>query len=194
MSISVPTVRVADALAVRGASVVCTDGTTHWVPTAPFDFTIIAESGAECTVQLRLRHDGPFRAATSTSPRLPALLPPEQQREQPKTQANGAVTDRFDTAEHPLLLTSEETTEAQPPRPTSPSPARTPTAEAKREHRALQQQQLTATAPCQVVGNCVRSSGYPSTNYDNYETCTISGFPPSPILVTAFAVERGGTQ
>eukprot|EP00966_Prymnesium_polylepis_P105777 2449739-Prymnesium_polylepis.1 len=48
---------------------------------------------------------------------------------------------------------------------------------------------LSSTGPCLVVGDCVRSFGYPSTIYGNSEACSISGVPASPIIVNAFDVE-----
>ena len=45
----------------------------------------------------------------------------------------------------------------------------------------------TSTGPCEVVGTCVHSSGYP-LNYGAKESCTISMDPPAPSL----AGERKG--
>ena len=52
-------------------------------------------------------------------------------------------------------------------------------------HRSLQQQ-LAVDGPCRLAGPCVRSPGYPSTNYGNDESCTISGIPANPTVVTSF--------
>eukprot|EP00966_Prymnesium_polylepis_P041109 953990-Prymnesium_polylepis.2 len=54
---------------------------------------------------------------------------------------------------------------------------------------------LSTTGACQVVGNCIQSSGYPSSfgsaGYGHYEACTITGVPASPISVSAFSTESG---
>ena len=90
-----------------------------------------------------------------------------------------------------LLLVALATTQARaasdsllrcPPSPT-PSSAATP-------RHARQALSLEVSAgPCQVVGDCVRSLGYPNSNYGPNEACTISNVPASPISVSGFDVE-----
>ena len=43
----------------------------------------------------------------------------------------------------------------------------------------------TSTGPCEVVGTCVHSSGYP-LNYGAKESCTINMDPPGAITSSAF--------
>ena len=62
------------------------------------------------------------------------------------------------------------------------------------ERRSLQQQPLATTGPCQVVGDCIRTSGYPTPGYQVNEVCVISGVPPTPIVVNAFNVEAHECQ
>ena len=53
----------------------------------------------------------------------------------------------------------------------------------------------TSTGPCEVVGTCVHSSGYP-LNYGAKESCTISMDPPGAITVHSargLAGERKGS-
>ena len=49
---------------------------------------------------------------------------------------------------------------------------------------------LNSTGPCQVVGPCVQSSGFPTSNYGNNEACTIRGFEGRELQFERF----GGLQ
>eukprot|EP00966_Prymnesium_polylepis_P268816 6209961-Prymnesium_polylepis.1 len=59
--------------------------------------------------------------------------------------------------------------------------------------RALQQSQLARTGHCQIVGDCVQSSGYPNDN-DNNDWCEISGVPTTPIHVNVVAFNVEGSS
>ena len=71
------------------------------------------------------------------------------------------------------------------PLPTSPSDISFPV-----ERHPRQALTLSVRGACQIAGGCVRSPGYPSSEYGNDESCTISGVPPIPTQVTAFNVEK----
>ena len=51
----------------------------------------------------------------------------------------------------------------------------------------------TSTGPCEVVGTCVHSSGYP-LNYGAKESCTISMDPPGAITVHSFRTYSYGDR
>eukprot|EP00966_Prymnesium_polylepis_P248339 5741678-Prymnesium_polylepis.1 len=44
---------------------------------------------------------------------------------------------------------------------------------------------------CQIVGDCVRSLGYPSRHYSTNDNCTIGNVPAVPIAVSHFLVATG---
>ena len=46
----------------------------------------------------------------------------------------------------------------------------------------------TSTGPCEVVGTCVQSSGYP-LQYENSESCTIVMDPPGAITIHSFRTD-----
>lgn len=53
---------------------------------------------------------------------------------------------------------------------------------------------ISSTGPCVVVGDCVQSSGYPTSNYNNHEACTITNVPAVAAQVVAFDVEPGAAD
>ena len=54
---------------------------------------------------------------------------------------------------------------------------------------------LSTTGPCTVDsgGACVRSSGFPTHNYGNSESCVVSGVWAVPLIVRAFHTESSTT-
>eukprot|EP00966_Prymnesium_polylepis_P334271 7389662-Prymnesium_polylepis.2 len=47
----------------------------------------------------------------------------------------------------------------------------------------------TVVGPCVLFGRCIQSSNYPIGNYDERESCTITGLPATAIQVVYFDVE-----
>ena len=77
---SAASVSIRDSLAVLGATVACTDGTSYSPASAPLAFTLNATFGTKCTFQLEWTFDGPFSVSTSdavfsNSPASPAQAP-----------------------------------------------------------------------------------------------------------------------